>query len=124
MRFLWAKTLDVLPVTAAACILFLADRRLGSPTAHGFRAKSHAHAHTDRFPDTGICPHSQPDSYRDPERSNADQSQSDADSNSNADCDSDPNAPVSRSECHTDHPTPIDLPLISFCSALASLTQK
>ena len=71
-------------------------------TSQRFRAKFLAHADTDRFPDTGICPHSQPDSYRDPERSDADQSQSDADSNSNSDRDSDPNAPgLSRSECHT-----------------------
>ena len=90
------------------------DRRLCGPAAHGFRAKSLAHADTDRFPDTGICSHSQPDSDRDPERSDADQSQSDADSNSKTDRDSDPNAPVSRSECHTDAYAFASLPLTVF----------
>lgn len=70
-----------------------------SSTAQRFRAKPLAHADSVRFADTGLRPNPQPDSYRDPERSDADQSQSDADSNPNSH--SDPNAIVSRSECHT-----------------------
>lgn len=79
------------------------DCRLGSSTAQRFRAKSLTHADTHRFPDAGLCPYPQSQSYRNPKRSDDDQSEPYSKSNPNSDSHSDPNAPgLTPSECVAD----------------------
>ena len=105
MRFLWAKTLDVLAVTAAGLLVVPGDCRLGSSTTQRFRAKFIAHAElvSIRFADAGLCPESQSFYYRNSEGADAHQSQPYSKSNPNSDRDSDTNAAKRcRAECLAD----------------------
>jgi len=101
-------------------------RRLLRSASPRFRAKSIAHADTVCFSDTGICPHAQPDSHRDPEGSDQNHSQPDPDPNS--DRHSNTNTPgLSRHECHTNahacaRVTLTFLPFFSFLKGIEGLS--
>jgi hypothetical protein len=92
------------------------DCRLDCSTAQRFRTEFLAHTDSNRFPDTGLCPNSQPHSYSDSEGSHQNHFQPNPDANAHSN--TDPDTIVSRFKCHTNSHANARA---SSCVALAAL---